>query len=75
MRELYSSGDPQHVRDVAAELGADLVAIGSLERADFEAEALEAVVAAGEVVVAEAEAVLVRFPTPAESSAGGAEVE
>jgi uncharacterized membrane protein len=75
VRELYSCGDPQGVRDVAAELGADLVAVGSLERADFDAEALKAVIAAGEVEVAEGEAVLVRFTGRVESPARGAEGE
>jgi len=60
VQRLYSCGDPDEVRRIAAEIGTELVAVGMLERRDFAVEGLEAVVAAGEVVVSEADSVLVR---------------
>lgn len=58
---LYSSGDPAEVRRLAAEAGADLIAIGSLERRDYGPSQLAAVAAAGEPVVEHGEALLVRI--------------
>jgi hypothetical protein len=57
---LYTSGDPAEVRRLASEAGADLIAIGALERRDYQASDLEAVVAAGEIVVDQDDALLVR---------------
>jgi uncharacterized membrane protein len=57
---LYTSGDPAEVRRLASEAGADLIAIGALERQDYQASDLEAVAAAGEIVVDQDDALLVR---------------
>ncbi len=59
---IYRSGDPGRVAAAVAEAGADLVVIGALERRDFDAAQLEAVRAAGEVVLDEAGGELIRFP-------------
>ena len=61
---LYSSGDPAVVRELAAEAGADLIAVGSLERQGFAAADLAAVAAAGEIVVEKDGAILVRVDRP-----------
>jgi hypothetical protein len=58
---LYSSGDPAEVRRLAVEAGADLIAIGSLERRDYGPSQLAAVAAAGDPVVEHGEALLVRI--------------
>ena len=60
VEELYSSGDPDEVRRIAAEEGIDLVAIGSLERRDFDEQGLAAVAAAGEVIAEGHDAQLIR---------------
>ncbi len=65
VNRLYSSGDPAVVREVAAEAGADLIAVGSLERQDFAAEDLAAVAAAGDIVTEKNGAFLVRVERPA----------
>jgi len=65
VNRLYSCGDPAVVRELAAEAGADLIAVGSLERQGFEPEDLEAVAAAGEIVVEKDGAFLVRIDRPA----------
>ncbi len=57
---LYSSGDPEVVRQLAAEAGADLMAVGSLEARDFASSDLAAVAAAGEILVEKDGAFLVR---------------
>jgi uncharacterized membrane protein len=64
VESLYTSGDPEAVRRLALEAGIDLVAVGWLERRDFDAEGLAAVVAAGEVVAEEGESLLVRIAPP-----------
>ena len=43
-------GDPDRIRELVAESGADFVTIGAFERQDFPAEALAAVREAGTVV-------------------------
>ena len=58
---IYRSGDPGQVAAAVAEAGADLVVIGALERRDFDAAQLDAVRAAGEIVLDEAGGQLVRF--------------
>ncbi len=57
---LYSTGNPDEVREITAREDIDLVAIGSLERRDFDEEALAAVAAAGEIVAEGNGAQLVR---------------
>lgn len=57
---LYTSGDPAEVRRLAIEAGVDLIAIGALERRDYQASDLEAVAAAGDLVVDQDDALLVR---------------
>jgi YYY domain-containing protein len=59
--ELYSCRDPEVVRQLVAGSGVDLVAIGFLERQDFPAAGLEAVRAAGNVVLDDDNGVLVGF--------------
>lgn len=59
--ELYRCGRPDRVRELAAEAGVDLVAIGTLERRSFPLESLAAVAEAGEVVLDAHGARLVRF--------------
>ena len=66
VNRLYSSGDPAVVRELAAEAGADLIAVGSLERRGFAPADLAAVAAAGEIVVEKDGAFLVRVDRPAE---------
>jgi uncharacterized membrane protein len=58
---IYRSGDAGRVAAAVAETGADLVVIGALERRDFDAVQLDAIRAAGEVVLDEAGGQLVRF--------------
>lgn len=65
VNRLYSSGDPAVVRELAATAGADLIAVGSLERRDFPPEALAAVAAAGEILVEKDGSYLVRVSEPA----------
>jgi uncharacterized membrane protein len=62
VEDLYSAADVQEVRRLMAEIGADLVAIGSLERLAYPSDALAAIADAGEVVHEEEGGVLVRFP-------------
>ncbi len=64
VERLYSSTDPQEVRQLAAEEGIHLVAVGSLERLDFTEEGLAVVEAAGEVLVDQDGALLVRVGSP-----------
>jgi uncharacterized membrane protein len=61
VRELYSCGDAGRVREIAAGEGIPLVAIGTLERADFSEETLAAVRAAGELVLDDAGGQVVRI--------------
>ncbi len=61
VREIYSCGDPARVRALVAETGADLVAIGALERGDFPVESLDAVRRAGTVVLEEDGGAVVGF--------------
>jgi uncharacterized membrane protein len=70
VNELYSSGDVQRVRDIVSELAADLVVIGALEIKDFDAVALDAVRAAGEVVLEQDGATVVSFGTRTEAGDG-----
>ena len=70
VRRVYSSDDVEEVRAAVAEAGAGLVAVGGLERRTYPAQGLETVVAAGEVVLEEGGAVLVRFD-PSSISGGG----
>jgi uncharacterized membrane protein len=63
---IYSSGEVERIREAVAASGASLVAIGALERADYPAESLEAVVEAGEVVFSSAGATVVEFLTKPE---------
>ncbi|HSN53928.1 MAG TPA: DUF2298 domain-containing protein [Candidatus Sulfomarinibacteraceae bacterium] len=58
---IYRSGDPGVVARAVAEAGVDLVVIGALERRDFEPASLQAIRTAGEVVLSEEGAELVRF--------------
>jgi uncharacterized membrane protein len=62
VEDLYTTGDVQEVRRLMAEIGADLVAIGSLERLAYPSAGLAAVAAAGEVVHEAEGGMLVRFP-------------
>jgi uncharacterized membrane protein len=61
---LYSSRDPREVRNLAEEAGVHLVAIGALERGDYSASQLRAVAQAGEIVLEQDDALLVRFGYP-----------
>jgi YYY domain-containing protein len=61
---LYSSRDPREVRKLAEEAGVHLVAIGALERGDYSASQLRAVAQAGEIVLEQDDALLVRFGYP-----------
>lgn len=51
VKELYTCADPARVRELANRAGCELVAIGALEQADFPAEGLDAVRAAGQLVL------------------------
>jgi len=64
VERLYSSTDPQEVWKLASEEGIHLVAVGSLERRDFTEEGLAVVEAAGEVLVDQDGALLVRVGSP-----------
>ena len=64
IKQIYTSGDPDRVRSLTEEEPIHLVAVGSLERRDYPAAGIEAVVSAGEVVVDEDGALLVRFGSP-----------
>jgi YYY domain-containing protein len=64
VNRLYSSGDPDEVRKLAASAGADLIAVGSLELRDFSPRELAAVAAAGEILVEKDGAFLVRVSEP-----------
>jgi YYY domain-containing protein len=61
--EVYRCGAPGRVRRLVLGEGVDLVAIGSLERRDFPAESLAAVIEAGSVELDQDGGVLVRFRT------------
>jgi YYY domain-containing protein len=61
VNEIYTCGDTDRVRQLAAENRIDLVAIGTLERQDFNPLDLAAVRDAGEVVLREGKASLVGF--------------
>ncbi len=62
VEELYRCGEPARVRELVAESGADLVAIGALERTDFPESGLAAVEDAGTVERVGDGGELVRFP-------------
>ncbi len=64
IKQIYTSGDPDRVRSLTEQEPIHLVAVGSLERRDYPAAGIEAVVSAGEVVVDEDGALLVRFGSP-----------
>jgi uncharacterized membrane protein len=64
VNRLYSSGNPDEVRKLAASAGADLIAVGSLELRDFSPGELAAVAAAGEILVEKDGAFLVRVREP-----------
>jgi len=64
LSRLYSSRDPKEVRALAKEAGIHLVAIGSLERKDFTAAKLKTIAEAGEVMLDQNGAMLVRFGSP-----------
>ena len=64
LSRLYSSRDPKEVRALAKEAGIHLVAIGSLERKDFTPAKLKTVAEAGEVMLDQDGAMLVRFGSP-----------
>jgi uncharacterized membrane protein len=66
VNRLYSCGDPAVVRELAAEAGANLIAVGSLERRGFAPADLAAVAAAGEVVIETEGDFLVRVERPSE---------
>jgi YYY domain-containing protein len=70
VNELYSCGDVERVREIVTELAADLVVIGALEIKDFDAAALNAVRAAGEVVLDQDGATVVSFGTRTEAGDG-----
>jgi YYY domain-containing protein len=70
VRELYSCGDPSRVRELAREAGVELVAIGSLERQDYEQPELDAVRAAGTVVLDQSGGQLIRIEGVSGGSAG-----
>jgi uncharacterized membrane protein len=61
IESLFTATDMEAVRQAAAEAGVHLVTIGSLEREDYTDEELAAVAAAGEVVLDEEGALVVRF--------------
>jgi YYY domain-containing protein len=61
---LYSSRDPKEVRRLVEEAGAHLVAIGSLEHENYSASQLHVVAEAGEIVLDQDGAMLVRFHSP-----------
>ncbi len=61
VEEVYRCGAPGRVRRLVLGEGVDLVAIGSLERRDFPAESLAAVIEAGSVEMDRDGGVLVRF--------------
>jgi len=61
---LYSKESPEKVRELAELAGIHLIAVGSLERKDFDAAGLEAVAAAGEVLLDEDGALLIRVGMP-----------
>jgi YYY domain-containing protein len=62
VERIYGSGNVNGIRAAVAETGADLVAIGSLERKRYPREVLSAVIDAGTVDHRKGDAVLVRFP-------------
>jgi hypothetical protein len=64
IRRIYTSGDPDVVRSLAENEPVHLVALGSLEHRDYPATGVAAVVEAGEVVLEEDGALLVRFGDP-----------
>ncbi len=70
VRELYSCGDPERVRELVAESGNPVVAIGAIERRDFSAEGLAAVRSAGTVVHNEAGGEVVGFEAGMEDGDG-----
>jgi YYY domain-containing protein len=69
--QLYSSADVDAARTTISEIGADLVAVGPMERRDHDAESLANVIAAGEVVLEAGDTVLVRFAGPGEGGGEG----
>ncbi|MFV2073510.1 MAG: DUF2298 domain-containing protein [Thermoanaerobaculales bacterium] len=64
--DLYSAESPERVRELAERAGIHLIAVGSLERNDFPATGLAAVSAAGEVMLDEDGALLIRVGAPPE---------
>jgi len=68
---VYGSGDPARIRELVGQAGVDFVAIGSLERRDHPEEALDAVRAAGEVVLDVEGGTLVRFHRARENQENG----
>jgi YYY domain-containing protein len=61
---VYSSRDPSEVRRLVEEAGVHLVAIGALEHENYSASQLQAVADAGEIVLEQDDAMLVRFGRP-----------
>jgi YYY domain-containing protein len=61
---LYSSRESETVRRLALEAGIDVIAIGSLEHRDFTAATLQTVTKAGEIVLDQDGAMLVRITLP-----------
>jgi YYY domain-containing protein len=53
VERLYSSQDPQTLRDLATDAGIHVVAVGALERRDFSEEGLRTVIETGKVLVNE----------------------
>ena len=70
VRELYSCGDPDRIKELVAESGAEFVTIGAFERRDFPAEALAAVRSAGTVIHDEEGGVVIRFDAGMEDGDG-----
>ncbi len=61
VKRIFTARNTNEIRRAAAEAGVHLVTIGSLEREDYTEEELKAVAAAGEVVLDEEGALVVRF--------------
>lgn len=67
---LYSAGDPEQVRQIARELGAQLVVVGSVEERLYPPEGLAAVRRAGPVAFQAGGCTVVRIVSAGESGTG-----
>jgi hypothetical protein len=74
IEELYRSGNPERVRQIARELGAHLVIVGAVEKRLYPPEGVAAARQAGLVVFERGECAVIRIAEPPGSAAPGEKI-